>query len=131
MTSLTAYRASFDRCGMAAAAVCITHCALLPFVVFAAPALSSYAPDTEWLHMPLVVFAIALGAYAMFAGKSHHKKTAPTALAAVGMAFLLASLAEDQLGTFAEYCATVGAFIMAVAHIKNLRAAHECRPETI
>ncbi len=110
---------------MFAAAICIAHCALLPFLVFAAPALSAFAPDTEWLHMPLVLFAVTLGGHAMVVGNSRHKKRAPAALAIIGMAFLLASLAEDQLGELAEYLATVGAFTMAVAHIKNLRAANE------
>lgn len=128
MSDLTAYRTGLDRCGMLAAAVCITHCALLPFAVFAAPAISAYAPDTEWLHMPLVLFAVALGGYAMIAGNARHKQKAPAALAVIGMIFLLASLAEDQLGELAEYLATVGAFTMALAHIKNLKAASESCP---
>lgn len=128
MSELTAYRTGLDRCGMVAAAVCITHCALLPFAVFAAPALSAFAPDTEWLHMPLVLFAVALGGYAMIVGKSQHNKKTPTALAVIGMVLLLASLAEDRLGEAAEYLATVGAFTMALAHIKNLQAARASCP---
>lgn len=128
MSALTAYRTGLDRCGMFAAAVCITHCALLPFAVFAAPALGAFAPDTEWLHMPLVLFAVALGGYAMAVGNTRHHQKAPVALAAIGMMLLLASLAEAQLGELAEYLATVGALTMAFAHVKNMRAACACCP---
>ncbi|MBO6505960.1 MAG: MerC domain-containing protein [Kordiimonadaceae bacterium] len=128
MNALTAYRTGLDRCGMVAAAVCLTHCALLPFAVFAAPVLGSFAPDTEWLHMPLVLFAVALGGYAMVVGNSRHRQKAPAAIAALGMMLLMASLAEAQLGELAEFFAIIGAPIMAVAHVKNLRAACECCP---
>ncbi len=126
MTALAEYRTGLDRCGMVAAFICITHCALLPMVVFAAPALGAYAPDTEWLHMPLVLFAVALGIYAMMAGSNRHKQKGPAVLAAVGIILLLASLAEEQLGELAEYLASAGALAMAWAHVKNLRAACEC-----
>lgn len=126
MSVLTSYRTELDRCGMIAAAICITHCALVPLLVLAAPVLGAYAPDTEWLHMPLVLFAVVLGAYAMTVGSARHRQKAPVALAIFGMILLLASLAEDQLGEVAEYFATVGAFSMAIAHVKNMRAACAC-----
>lgn len=126
--SLVPYHQRLDSGGIVAAGVCLLHCALMPLVVLAAPAIGLTVPDGEWLHLPLVLTAVLIGIYAMFAGVTRHHQKLPAAIAAGGVLLLLTSLAEDQVGEWSEYLASVGAIILAYGHIRNMRAACECCP---
>jgi hypothetical protein len=131
MISAISYRVSLDRLGIIAASICLLHCAVIPVMIIAMPMIgTTYASNSEWLHLPLVLFASILGGYAIFLGKLHHRQKSPTIIAIVGVALLLASLAEAQLGELAEYLASLGALTMAYAHIRNMRATCACCPSS-
>ncbi len=124
--SFVPYHQHLDSGGIVAACVCLLHCALMPLVVVAAPTIGLSVPGGEWLHLPLVLIAVLIGGYAMSAGVARHRQKLPAAIAATGVLLLLASLAENQVGEWSEYLASVGAIILAFGHIKNMRAACEC-----
>lgn len=121
MKLLKSYHAGVDRCGIVAAGVCLLHCAVFPLVVYTAPTLSALVPDSEWLHMPLVLMASIVGAVALSSGFAHHRRTIPVSLGLIGIMVLLASLAESVVGELSEPLASSGAVFMASAHFINLR----------
>lgn len=129
MSALLSYRSALDHFGIIAASICFLHCAAMPVAILAVPIMATYAPNSEWLHLPLVLFAVTLGGYAMLAGKVRHQQSGPSIIASIGILLLLASLAEAQVGALGEYLASIGAIIMAFAHVKNMRATYVCCPD--
>ncbi|WP_262696434.1 MerC domain-containing protein [Kordiimonas aquimaris] len=129
MSSLVSNRTALDHFGIIVASICLLHCLAIPIAVLAAPTMTVYAPDNEWLHLPLVLFAATLGGYAMLVGKARHQQSRPIIIASIGILLLLVSLAEAQIGGLAEYLASIGAIMMAYAHIKNMRAICICCPD--
>ena len=108
--------------GVALSALCVVHCAVLPFLLAALPALDSLAG--EWVHIGLLFAVVPVAGWALVSGARKHGQWAWVAVGSAGIAaLLLAHPIEHVLGN--EVAGTVstvlGAVIVAIAHLGNHR----------
>jgi hypothetical protein len=116
-----------DRVGSAAALLCAVHCALLPFVLAALPALGlGVLAATRW-ELPYVAFASVLALASLWQGFRRHRVYRALAflvpgLVAVWTGLLVPALHEDVVRHAVTM--TFGGTLIAVAHLVNLRLTH-------
>jgi hypothetical protein len=113
-----------ERAAVGASALCLIHCAGLPLLLAALPALSSLITLPESFHVWVLAFAVPSSALALLAGRRHHRRAFPLMIGASGL-ILLATGALFLLGGRWETPATiVGSLCLACAHIANWRLRH-------
>ncbi len=113
-----------ERAAVGASALCLIHCAGLPLLLAALPALSSLIPIPESFHVWVLAFAVPTSALALVTGWRHHRRAYPLMIGAVGLA-LLAIGALLLLGGRWETPVTImGSLCLASAHIANWRLRH-------
>jgi hypothetical protein len=113
-----------ERAAVGASAVCLIHCAGLPLLLAALPALSSLLPIPESFHVWILGFAVPTSALALIAGWRHHRRAYPLQVGTIGLA-LLATGALLLLGGRWETPVTiVGSLCLAFAHVANWRLRH-------
>jgi hypothetical protein len=108
--------------GVALSALCVVHCAALPFLLAALPALDGIAG--EWVHVALLFAVVPVAGWALISGARKHGQWMWAAVGSVGIAALLLAhplehvAANELVGTAGT---VLGALIVAVAHIGNHR----------
>jgi hypothetical protein len=116
-----------DSLGSAAAMVCAVHCALLPFVLAALPALGLGVFAATWWETPYVAFASVLALASLWLGFRRHRVYRALAFLVPGLvavwAGLLVPALHDDLVRHAV-AMTFGGTLIAVAHLVNLRLTH-------
>jgi hypothetical protein len=113
-----------ERAAVGASALCLIHCAGLPLLLAALPALSSLIPIPESFHVWVLAFAVPTSALALVTGWRHHSQVYPLLMGATGLA-LLATGALLLLGGRWETPVTIlGSLCLASAHIGNWRLRH-------
>lgn len=113
-----------ERAAVGASALCLIHCAGLPLLLAALPALSSLIPIPESFHVWILAFAVPTSALALVTGRRHHRRAYPLMIGAAGLV-LLATGALLLLGGRWETPVTItGSLCLAVAHIANWRLRH-------
>jgi hypothetical protein len=113
-----------ERAAVGASALCLIHCAGLPLLLAALPALSSLIAVPESFHVWVLAFAVPTSALALFTGRHHHRQVYPLMIGAVGL-MLLAFGALLLLGGRWETPVTImGSLCLAFAHIANWRLRH-------
>jgi len=116
-----------DSLGSAAAMLCAMHCALLPLVLAALPALGlAVLAATRW-ELPYVAFASLLAFASLWQGFRRHRVYRALAflmpgLVAVWAGLLVPALHEDVVRH--AITMTFGGTLVAVAHLVNLRLTH-------
>jgi hypothetical protein len=119
-----------DRFGFVASFACAIHCALLPIVAAALPALGLKVGGWMDIDQAFVVFASVLGATTLAIGYRRHRTFHAWAL-------LLPALAMVWLGSFTPLhdhggahmaLMVVGGLLLAAAHLVNLRLTHAAVP---
>lgn len=113
-----------ERAAVGASALCLIHCAGLPLLLAALPALSSLIAVPESFHVWVLAFAVPTSALALFTGRRHHRRVYPLMIGAVGL-MLLAFGALLLLGGRWETPVTImGSLCLAFAHVANWRLRH-------
>ncbi len=96
--------------------LCLAHCLALPVAAAFFPLLGVWS-EAEWVHVTFVALAAPLSAGALVLTRP--RKPAAIALAAAGLALLVAALSYPA----AETLMTVaGGLALAVGHVVNWRA---------
>ena len=120
-----------DLAGRVLSATCLMHCLALPMLLLLAPAICHWIELPEWTHAAILLLALPAAYVAMRGGWHRHRRPAPIATAAVGLALLALGLAAHEgLLTAAAPEATdrlltsTGALMLAAAHVVNWRLAH-------
>ena len=117
---------SGDRVGMVGSVLCALHCALLPFVIAALPALGAGALPWVDIDQAFTVFATLLGITTLSYGYRRHR-------AFNAWLLLIPGLALVWLGSFTPLhdhstahvvVMVVGGLAIAAAHFVNLRLSH-------
>lgn len=118
-----------DRVGMVAASLCAVHCAMLPLLAAALPALGVSVGGVGDIDQAFVLFASVLGISTVTIGYRRHR--------VLGAAWLLvAGLLLLWLGSFTTLhthgighavVMTIGGGLLASAHFYNLRLGHRSR----
>jgi hypothetical protein len=115
-----------DRVGMAGSLLCAVHCALLPVLIAALPALGLGGFDLIDLDQGFTVFATLLGVTTLGVGFRRHRAFRPWFV-------LLPGLAAVWIGSFTTLhdhslahvvTMVVGGLAIASAHLINLRLGH-------
>ena len=113
-----------ERAAVGASALCLVHCAGLPLLLAALPALSSLIPIPESFHVWVLAFAVPTSALALATGWRHHRRAYPLLIGVTGLA-LLAIGALLLLGGRWETPVTIlGSLCLATAHVANWRLRH-------
>ncbi|MEH6415979.1 MerC domain-containing protein [Pseudomonas sp. CGJS7] len=104
--------------------LCFLHCLALPLLAAFLPSLTAWT-QIEWLHIAFVAFAAPVTALALYsARRSGSLRRGIVALAAIGLACLIAG-ATHAIGDAAELPLTViGSVLLASAHVGNWRSRH-------
>lgn len=113
---------TLDVIAVAASALCLVHCLLLPALLVLVPTLTAFVAVPETFHTAALIFAVPTSTLAIAAGLRRHRQLAPTLLVFPGLALLAAGAlaAETQ---WAETSMTVaGALLLSAGHALNWRS---------
>ena len=111
-----------DQIGLALSASCLVHCLALPVALVAAPALAVWLGETEsTVHWVLFGIATVVSGGALYVGYRRHGAALVVFVGVVGL-LVMAVAAAHLFGAALEATLTlVGASIVALAHVVNLR----------
>lgn len=112
----------FDLIGLVLSGSCLLHCLLLPVALVAAPSLAVWLGETETsVHWMLFAVALVVSGWALMAGVLRHGVWLVVTVGAVGL-LVMAVAAAHLFGRGLEVALTlIGASIVALAHVVNLR----------
>lgn len=114
----------FERAAVGASALCLIHCAGLPLLLAALPALSKVLALPENVHVWVLGFAIPTSGLALLLGYKQHASWSPLLLGSFGLLALSVG-ALVVLGTQFETPITVaGSLCLVSAHVLNWRLRH-------
>lgn len=109
-------------------AICLLHCLALPLVLAALPALSSVFRFPEALHLYAILLALPLSLTALSFGMHRHRSPLPLVAGVLGL--MLMGIALDSRNNVDEMIlSSIGATILALAHISNWRCRSRCSPK--
>jgi hypothetical protein len=120
--ALQTSRLKLDLVGLVLSGSCLVHCLLLPVALLAAPSLALWLGETESsVHWALFVVALGVSGWALLAGYRRHGAVLVVVVGAAGLT-VMGVAAAHVFGAGAEAALTVvGAGIVALAHVVNLR----------
>ena len=124
-----------DLAGLALSATCLIHCLALPMLLLLAPAVGHWIALPEGTHAAILLLALPAAYVAMRGGWHRHRRPAPIAIAAFGLALLALGLAAHEgllavvdAETADRWLTSTGALALAAAHIANWRLSHHRLP---
>ncbi|MCW8879831.1 MAG: MerC domain-containing protein [Kangiellaceae bacterium] len=120
-----------DKAAISLSIICVIHCLLLPLLVLILPSMATLWFNDETFHQWLLLAVFMSSSFALSKGYRQHKQFSIILWGSFGLSFLfLASLlGHDKVGELGEQSLTlIGAFIIAIGHIKNYRTCkqHQC-----
>ena len=120
----------WDRLGIAASALCLAHCLLLPIVAAALPALGLSWAGEGTVH---VAFGATIASIAMLAfvpGYRRHRRGSVPALAAAGLVLLALGVIAETAWTHeivGSISSVIGSVMLIAAHGLNRTFCRHCR----
>ena len=125
-SSLLSASRGADRVGVAGSVLCAVHCALMPLLLSALPALGvGMSASVDW-DQAFVVFATLLGVATLSLGFRRHRAHRAWALLVPGLVMVwigsFTSLHDHSSGHVLMM--TTGGLLIAAAHVINLRLSH-------
>lgn len=114
-------RDRFDRAGIVLSGLCAVHC-VLGIVLVAVLGLGGGLLLDPSIHQIGLALAVAVGSVSLGMGMARHGRFAPLAIGAVGLAMMGGALAAGH-GTAEAILTIMGVSLVALAHMRNLRAA--------
>ena len=119
--------AIMDKLAISLSFLCVAHCLLLPFAVVVLPILGASFLEGEAFHFWLLFLVIPTSFYSLWLGCQKHGRLEIFTIGLLGLFLLslIVLLGVDALGETLERLSTVaGATIIAMAHLRNLRACN-------
>jgi len=115
-----------DRFGATASFLCAVHCALLPLVIAALPALGLSFLANHHFERGFIAFASVLALTTLYMGFRRHHRFRAFWFLAPGIALLTAGIIVDfeQSATLHAVLVSLGGTLVALSHLTNLRLAH-------
>jgi hypothetical protein len=118
--------AVLDRAGMTASIACAVHCAALPLVLMALPALGLAWLDSAWVDWTMVLIAAVIAIRAHRGGIALHGKCLPLGVAVAGILSILAAICLLKGPATMHYLQASGATMVAGSHWLNHRFCRSC-----
>jgi hypothetical protein len=115
-----------DRFGATASFLCAVHCAVLPLVIAALPALGlSFLADHRY-ERAFIAFASLLALTTLVVGFRRHQRFSAFWFLAPGICLLFAGIVVDfdHASILHATLVAAGGTLVACAHLTNLRLAH-------
>ena len=81
-----------DRAGMSASLACAVHCAVLPLLFAALPAIGLAWLDSAWLDWTMVVLAAVIALRAHCGGFTVHRRCLPAGVAVAGLLVVVTTI---------------------------------------
>ena len=122
------HKPAFDRVGIAASAVCLVHCLLLPLLVPLLPLLAGVA-GAEDVHEGLLVFLTFCALLAFVPGYRAHRALSVLLFGGLGVVLLVGgALAHEwtELAAFDTPLTVLGGVVLIATHWVNLRLCRCC-----
>ena len=115
-----------DRFGATASFLCAVHCALLPIIIAALPALGLSFLANHRFERGFIAFASVLAMTTFIVGYRRHRRFHAFWFLVPGLLFLTAGVVVDfDNNAFAHaVLVSIGGTLVAVSHLTNLRLAH-------
>lgn len=131
MSAPSTYRPLIDRLGLSASAACAVHCALLPMLVGALPALGLGFLSHGPFEVFMVSLSCVLGLASVIRSWRLHRRLQPIMMMTLGVAVLLFATVGTHLeGVISEelhpWLAATAGLIIAGAHLVTIRLCRHC-----
>ena len=115
-----------DRAVMTASITCAVHCAALPLILMALPALGLAWLDSEWVDWTMVLVAAVIAFRAHRGGLALHRKCLPVGVAAMGILLIISAICLLKGSASMHYLQASGATMVAGSHWLNHRLCRSC-----
>lgn len=116
-----------DRTAIGASFLCLIHCAGIPLLLAALPALSRIIALPESFHLWMLAFAIPTSTIALLAARRAHGANRPLLLGGFGLALMVTAAAVFPEAAAETPLTMAGGLFLAAAHVLNLRHRHRLR----
>jgi carbon starvation protein CstA len=115
-----------DRFGATASSLCAVHCALLPLVIAALPAIGLGALANHAYERAFIAFASMLAVTTFIVGFRRHRRFRAFWFLAPGILLLAAGIVVDfdENAMLHAVLVAMGGTLVAASHLTNLRLAH-------
>ena len=115
-----------DRFGATASFLCAVHCAALPLIIAALPALGLSFLANHRFERGFIAFASVLATTTFIVGFRRHRRFRAFWFLVPGLLFLAAGVIVDfdQSALTHAVLVSIGGTLVAVSHLTNLRLAH-------
>ncbi|MDO6446621.1 MerC domain-containing protein [Colwellia sp. 1_MG-2023] len=117
-----------DKSAVTLSLLCVVHCLALPLITVLVPSIIANALNQELFHLMMVVCVLPVSIYALTMGCRNHNKFSIGVYGALGLITLVSAFVfgESHLGEMGEKgLTTLGAIIIAFAHIKNYQLCNK------
>ena len=121
-----------DKLAIGLSFLCVAHCLLLPFAILVLPALGAAFLEEEAFHYWLLFLVVPTSMFSLWLGCRKHGHPEILAIGVFGLCLLMliVALGVDLLGETSERISTVaGASIIALAHLRNMKACKNAEKE--
>lgn len=117
---------ALDQAGMSASLACAVHCAVLPLLLAALPAIGLAWLDSPWVDWTMVVVATSLALRAHRGGFLVHRRCLPAAVAVFGLLVIVITICLLKGSASQHYVQASGAVVVASSHFLNRRFCRGC-----
>ena len=107
---------ALDASALALSGLCLIHCLALPILAAVLP-LAGVIAEAEWVHRAFVLAALPISGVAIAKNRAAKGGALFPALAIVGLSILLAAAFAEPLHDFEVVLTSLGAVILASAHL--------------
>jgi MerC mercury resistance protein len=111
---------------MSASLACAVHCAVLPLLLAALPAIGLAWLDSAWVDWGMVVLASAIALRAHQGGFAVHRRCLPAGVAIAGLLVIVTTICLFKGTASQHYVQACGAVVVASSHFLNGRLCRSC-----
>jgi MerC mercury resistance protein len=115
-----------DRAGMSASLACAVHCAVLPLLLAALPAIGLAWLDSPWVDWTMVVLAATIALRAHRGGFLVHRRCLPAGVAVAGLLIIVATICVLKGSANHHYIQASGTVVVASSHFLNRHLCRNC-----
>jgi hypothetical protein len=116
-----------DRAGMSASLACAVHCAVLPLLLAALPAIGLAWLDSPWVDWTMVALAGAIALRAHRGGFQVHRRCLPAGVAVTGLLIIVTTICVLKGSANHHYIQASGAVVVASSHFLNRHLCRNCK----
>lgn len=116
-----------DRAGVSASLACAVHCAVLPLLLAALPAIGLAWLDSPWVDWTMVALAAAIALHAHRGGFQVHRRCLPAGVAVTGLLIIVTTICVLKGSANHHYIQASGAVVVASSHFLNRHLCRNCK----